>query len=227
MRELNLQKERNVRHEVYNPVKERKAAVIKRVKRFSLMIFYLSAIALILNFTGENRVALAKTVEREAQPAHEVERLYYSQVIGNEEIADLVLKYSAHNEIDPALLVALMETESNFNPKAINRNKNGSYDRGLCQLNSNTFRDLKPAEFYEPETNIKLAAELLRWCYKTSGNNPVIALAYYNAGYGNVNNDRVGSITLKYIHKIFNLKKQHEEQIALLLDKERELEAGM
>lgn len=218
---------KNVRHEVYNPVQERRAFIFKRVKRFGLMLFYLSAIGLLLNFTAEKRVAHAKSAEPEKPFSAELERLYYSDIIGSEKIADLVLKYSAINSIEPALVVALMETESNFNPRALNRNKNGSYDRGLCQLNSSTFKELKVADFYDPETNIRLATELLNWCYRTSDNNPVIALAYYNAGYGNVNNDRVGSITLNYIHKIFNLKKQHEESITMLLEKERELKTGL
>jgi len=38
--------------------------------------------------------------------------------------------------ISPQLLWSIAKTESNFNPRAINRNSNGTYDYGLMQINS-------------------------------------------------------------------------------------------
>ncbi|MBF0558687.1 MAG: lytic transglycosylase domain-containing protein [Nitrospirae bacterium] len=38
--------------------------------------------------------------------------------------------------ISPVLLESIAKAESNFDPKAINRNKNGSVDMGLMQVNS-------------------------------------------------------------------------------------------
>jgi len=38
--------------------------------------------------------------------------------------------------INPIIVYAIIKTESGFNPKAINKNKNGSYDLGLMQINS-------------------------------------------------------------------------------------------
>lgn len=38
--------------------------------------------------------------------------------------------------INPQLLLAIAEQESNFNPRAVNRNTNGSMDLGLMQINS-------------------------------------------------------------------------------------------
>jgi soluble lytic murein transglycosylase-like protein len=41
--------------------------------------------------------------------------------------------------IDVRLLYAIAKTESGVNPRAINRNTNGSYDVGLMQINSSWF----------------------------------------------------------------------------------------
>ena len=41
--------------------------------------------------------------------------------------------------IDVRLLYAIAKTESGVNPRAINRNANGSYDVGLMQINSSWF----------------------------------------------------------------------------------------
>lgn len=38
--------------------------------------------------------------------------------------------------VDPWLLMAVAKVESSFNPKAINKNKNNSYDIGMMQINS-------------------------------------------------------------------------------------------
>ena len=38
--------------------------------------------------------------------------------------------------INPLILRAIAKVESNFNPAALNRNTNGSYDFGLMQINS-------------------------------------------------------------------------------------------
>lgn len=41
------------------------------------------------------------------------------------------------------LLYAIAKTESNFNPHAMNRNKNGSYDIGMMQINSSWLPTLR------------------------------------------------------------------------------------
>lgn len=43
---------------------------------------------------------------------------------------------ASFHKVDPWLLVAIASVESGFNPNAINRNKNGSYDVGMMQINS-------------------------------------------------------------------------------------------
>lgn len=44
--------------------------------------------------------------------------------------------------INPIILRSIAKVESNFNPRAVNRNKNGSYDFGLMQINSSWARTI-------------------------------------------------------------------------------------
>jgi soluble lytic murein transglycosylase-like protein len=44
--------------------------------------------------------------------------------------------------VSPQLLWAIAKTESNFNPAAVNYNKNGSFDYGVMQINSCWYREL-------------------------------------------------------------------------------------
>jgi soluble lytic murein transglycosylase-like protein len=76
--------------------------------------------------------------------------------------------------VSPHLLWAIAKVESNFNPRAINRNKNGTYDIGLMQINSSWFAYLKkhgiePSLLWEPCYNTYVGAMILRHCIDTYG----------------------------------------------------------
>ena len=45
--------------------------------------------------------------------------------------------------VNPSVLVAIARTESSMNPNAVNRNRDGSYDLGLMQINSRWFPMLR------------------------------------------------------------------------------------
>ncbi|AKU22892.1 lytic transglycosylase domain-containing protein [Massilia sp. MB5] len=68
--------------------------------------------------------------------------------------------------INPYLLYAIAKTESGLNPAAINRNKNGSYDIGLMQINSSwlpTLRKhgLEEKDLYDACISIQVGAWIL------------------------------------------------------------------
>jgi soluble lytic murein transglycosylase-like protein len=76
--------------------------------------------------------------------------------------------------VSPQLLWAIAKVESNFNPKAINRNKNGTYDIGLMQINSSWLPYLKkhgidPSLLWDPCYNAHVGAMVLRHCIDTYG----------------------------------------------------------
>jgi len=66
-----------------------------------------------------------------------------------------------HYGVNPYLLYAIAKVESGLNPRAINRNKNGTIDRGIMQINSSWDRYLirhgiDPRYVWEPCYNIHL-----------------------------------------------------------------------
>ena len=211
--------------ETYKPSRCGKS--LRGFKKLFTIAFYVSLVVILFSFAESKSAAFAKNVSSDelenAQVKNDkisskenIKLKYYTDLIENENIAKLAITYSEKEGIETSLLVALMKAESNFNPNAINYNYNGSVDRGLCQLNNKTFPNLSKQDFYNPETNIKIAASFLNWCLRNSDYNLVRALAYYNAGWGNVTNENVGDLTLNYIQKITTYKKSFDDELELL-----------
>ncbi|MFT5534235.1 MAG: soluble lytic murein transglycosylase-like protein [Burkholderiaceae bacterium] len=77
--------------------------------------------------------------------------------------------------VNPAILVAIARTESSMNPNAINRNRNGSYDLGLMQINSRWFPLLRQygiseQQLRDPCTSIHVGAWILSQNMQRLGN---------------------------------------------------------
>ncbi len=68
--------------------------------------------------------------------------------------------------VDPVLLIAITKVESNFNPRAVNVNRNGTRDYGIMQINSSWLERYRiPKEWiFEPCYNIHFGAMVLRRC---------------------------------------------------------------
>lgn len=69
-------------------------------------------------------------------------------------------------QVDPALLYAIARTESGLNPAASHRNRDGSFDIGLMQINSAWLPHLakhgiSAHDLWEPCTNIHVGAWVL------------------------------------------------------------------
>lgn len=74
--------------------------------------------------------------------------------------------------VSPRLLWAIAKCESNFDPRAVGRNKNGTVDVGLMQINSSWKEKLGPTWNYlfDPCTNVKVGAWVLSQCFAKYGN---------------------------------------------------------
>jgi soluble lytic murein transglycosylase-like protein len=129
---------------------------------------------------------------------------YYSLITGDRNLAELIIRESELNNVDPALAFALAFTESSFDTRAVNRNSS-SIDRGVFQLNSRSFPDLTERQFFDPEVNVSLGVAYLRYCLDT-GVNEVTALAMYNAGPNRVKSSRTPMMTLKYVDKVLSYR---------------------
>ena len=224
-KEETMESKIKIQCETYKPSRWGKS--LRGLKKLFAIAFYVSLVVILFSFAESKTTAIAKNVSSDELKnvqaknnglfsKEDVKLKYYTDLIENEDIAKLAITYSEKEGIETSLLVALMKTESNFNPNAINYNYNGSVDRGLCQLNNKTFPNLSKQDFYNPETNIKIAASFLNWCLRNSDYNLVRALAYYNAGWGNVTNENVGDLTLNYIQKITTYKKSFDDELELL-----------
>lgn len=130
---------------------------------------------------------------------------FYSQVTGSREIAELILHYSNRYEVPPSLAFSLVYAESNFSPRAVNRNSH-SIDRGLFQLNSRSFPELAEADFFDPVINTRYGVAYLRYCLD-EGENLIVALAMYNAGRTRVTERGAPRMTLDYIAKILDYQR--------------------
>ncbi|SFL98356.1 lytic transglycosylase domain-containing protein [Rugamonas rubra] len=82
---------------------------------------------------------------------------------------------AARYNVNPQLLYAIAKTESGLNPLARNRNKNGSYDVGLMQINSSWLPRLRQfgldeQQLLEPCTSIQVGAWILAQNMQRLGN---------------------------------------------------------
>ncbi len=145
------------------------------------------------------------TLYRQPLSRSAVEWFYY-QICGNRNVTQAILTEAEKNDIPLSLAFALAHTESNFNSEAINKNKNASIDRGLFQLNNNSFPALTEADFFDPYISAKYGMSHLKFCLNTAGNQ-VSALAMYNAGTGAVRSNKTPQTTLNYVGKIMAYQK--------------------
>jgi len=123
---------------------------------------------------------------------------------GNRNSYDSYIRASAErNGVDPALMKAMMHTESAFNPNA--RSPVGA--QGLMQLMPATARRFKVNNPWNPADNIEGSAKYIAWLMRRFDNNVEYAVAGYNAGEGNV--DKYGGIppfkeTRNYVQRVMS-----------------------
>ena len=115
----------------------------------------------------------------------------------------LVREAAERHNVDPALVRAVIETESNWNSSAISRK--GAV--GLMQLMPTTAQRFGATEFYSPQQNVDAGVRYLKTLLERYNGNLDLALAAYNAGEGAV--DKAHGIpafreTRNYVQKVQN-----------------------
>ena len=95
----------------------------------------------------------------------------------------IILKTSKRHNIDPALVRAIIMTESSVNANAVS--KKGA--NGLMQIMPKTARSLGVKNSAHPEQNIEAGTKYLKCLIDDYDGDIKIALAAYNAGPGAVN----------------------------------------
>ena len=94
------------------------------------------------------------------------------------EIARMVRSMAPRYRLDPNLVLAVIETESNFNPKALSP-KNA---QGLMQLIPATAARFGVDDVWDPKQNLHGGMAYLRWLLDHFDGDIKLALAGYNAG---------------------------------------------
>lgn len=135
---------------------------------------------------------------------------FYLQITGNKEVTQAILSEAEKNNIPLSLAFALAYTESGYRTNAINKNTNLSIDRGLFQLNSNSFPELTEEDFFDPFVSAKYGMSHLKFCLNYAGNE-VSALAMYNAGTNRVRSNKTPQSTLNYVGKIMSYQKMLDQ----------------
>jgi soluble lytic murein transglycosylase-like protein len=132
----------------------------------------------------------------------------YKDLVGNLVLVYSIIGYAVEYDIPVSLLFSIIYVESSFNPKAINKNSNGTYDYGLMSLNSKTFKGYSREQLFNIETNLRLGCEYLVWLkkrYKTWGE----AVIHYNGLY----TKGAGSYMVKVMEKEREFEKLFNEHI--------------
>ena len=118
---------------------------------------------------------------------------------------DLIVEHARLNGVRPALVRAVVQVESAFDPNA--RSKKGAL--GLMQLMPATARQFGVTNPFNPNENVRAGVAYLRQLLDRYGNNEELALAAYNAGPGAV--DKYGEVvppfreTRNYVLKVNRL----------------------
>jgi len=115
----------------------------------------------------------------------------------------IVREAAERHHVDPALVRAVIETESNWNPKAYSHKGAG----GLMQLIPTTAQRFGAYDVFNPQQNVDAGVKYLRTLLERYNGNLDLALAAYNAGEGAV--ERAHGIpayreTQNYVQKVQN-----------------------
>ena len=94
----------------------------------------------------------------------------------------MIEKYAALNGLSPALVRAVIKTESDGNPRCVS----SAGAMGLMQLMPANVKEAGISDPFDPEQNVAAGTKQLAGLLKQYGGNLDLALAGYNAGPGNV-----------------------------------------
>jgi hypothetical protein len=121
--------------------------------------------------------------------------------IDQQRIVQMVLREARSFRLDPRLVLALMRTESNFDPLA----RSPKSAQGLMQLIPETAQRFNVQNPFDPTENVRGGMAYLRWLLAYYRGDVALTLAAYNAGEGAV--DRYRGVppfaeTIAYVQRI-------------------------
>ena len=127
-----------------------------------------------------------------------------------QEIQRAIAFYAKRYRLDPALLRAVIKTESDFRPDAVSRK--GAV--GLMQLTPETAATLRVGDLHDPIQNIGGGAKQLRHLLNLYEGDLRLTLAAYNAGVHRVKGGRIPRIreTRRYVRKVLKYYERYRSR---------------
>ncbi|MBM7048262.1 MULTISPECIES: lytic transglycosylase domain-containing protein [Rhizobium] len=114
----------------------------------------------------------------------------------------LIAKYAKQNGVAVELATAVIQIESNFNPKT----HGSAGEIGLMQIKPATARLMgyagRAKGLYDPETNIKFGMKYLAMAQNLGGGQTCNTILKYNAGHGAT---RMNPVSKRYCGKVLAL----------------------
>ncbi|EJK82273.1 soluble lytic murein transglycosylase-like protein [Rhizobium sp. AP16] len=121
---------------------------------------------------------------------------------GRKAYSALITKYAKQNGVPVELATAVVQIESNFNP----RTRGSAGEIGLMQIKPATARLMgysgSTKGLYDPETNIKFGMKYLAMAQDLGGGPTCNTILKYNAGHGAT---RMNPISKRYCGKVLAL----------------------
>lgn len=163
-------------------------------------------------FANEITEEMIKDIEAvNSEMAESKENVHYAVVDGGvsarlqDDLQDWVYKMCSEYGIQgyERLVLAKLYCESGYNPNTVHRNKNGTMDYGIAQINSSNHARLRQllgiTDFMDPYQSIRAGVYMLSECLRANGFNEEMALVAYNSG-------RNGISSSKYSRKVMGIK---------------------
>ena len=110
------------------------------------------------------------------------------------------------------LAIAVIKTESNFNPNLVHKNSNGSKDYGLFQINSINHKwlskELGISDFIDPYQNIDAGVYMLSQLLKKYNNEHIVLMSYNMGERATKNLVSRGIDSSRYSRKVIAIKEE-------------------
>jgi soluble lytic murein transglycosylase-like protein len=146
---------------------------------------------------------IEETVPEKTEPVASTEKHSKSTIL------DLIKRAAKAHGLDPALVRAVVKTESNYDPSAVSH----AGAMGLMQLMPSTAEDLGVKNPYDPVENITGGVRYLKQLLDRYSGNVKKALAAYNWGPGNLerygNRGNMPRETRNYLRIVTDRYKQY------------------
>jgi soluble lytic murein transglycosylase-like protein len=121
---------------------------------------------------------------------------------GSNRYSEIISKYARQNGVEVALATAVIQIESNFNPRM--RGSHGEV--GLMQVKPATARMMgysgSTKGLFDPETNIRIGMKYLALAQTLGGGPTCNTILKYNAGHGAM---RMNPVSKRYCGKVLAL----------------------